>query len=250
MSGHSKWSTIKRKKGKTDAARGRVFTKLIKEITVATRDGGRDPASNPRLRTAIMAGKAQNMPQDNIKRAIQKGAGEIPGVVYEEHTYEGYGPAGVAIFVECLTDNKQRTVAEIRHILSKYGGNLGENGCVSFIFQRQGEIQVTAEGVSEDELMDAALEAGADDLRNDSEVFTIITPHSEVHAVRDALEGKGYKIESAELVMAPNTTVSLDESQAMTFLKTYDALEECDDVQKVWANFDISDEVMSKLSAA
>lgn len=249
MSGHSKWSTIKRKKGKTDAARGKIFTKLIKEITVASRDGGGDPGSNPRLRTAILAGKSQNMPQDNIKRAILKGTGEIPGVVYEEHTYEGYGPAGVAIFVECLTDNKQRTVAEVRHILSKYGGNLGENGCVSFIFQRQGEIQVCAEGVSEDELLDAALEAGADDLRDDGEVFAVITPHSELHTVRDTLEGKGYKIESAELVMNPNTTVTLNESQAMSFLKTFDALEECDDVQKVWANFDISDEVMSKLSA-
>lgn len=249
MSGHSKWSTIKRKKGKTDAARGKVFTKLIKEITVAARDGGGDPDSNPRLRTAILSAKAQNMPQDNMKRAILKGTGEIPGVVYEEHTYEGYGPAGVAIYIECLTDNKQRTVAEVRHILSKHGGNLGENGCVAFIFQRQGLIEIQAAGVNEDELMEAALDAGAEDFSTEGDCFNIVTPATEFHTVREKLEGKGYSFESAELIMNPSNTVSLGEDEALSFMKTYDALEECDDVQKVWANFDISDEIMAKLSA-
>ncbi len=250
MSGHSKWSTIKRKKGKADAARGKIFTKLIKEITVAARDGGGDEAANPRLRTAVLNAKAQNMPADNIKRGILKGTGEIPGVVYEETTYEGYGPGGVALFVECLTDNKQRTVADVRHILSKYGGNLGENGCVAYLFQRQGQIQIPAEGVDEEALMELALEKGAENFENEGDMFVITTVAADLNSMRDALEQAGYKIESAETVQTPATTVTLDEDTAVKFLKLYDALDDCEDVQKAWANFDIPDDVLAKLSAA
>lgn len=249
MSGHSKWSTIKRKKGKTDAARGKIFTKLIKEITVAARDGGGDPDSNPRLRTAILSSKAQNMPQDNIKRAIQKGTGEIPGVVYDEITYEGYGPAGVAVFIECLTDNKQRTVAIVRHIFSKHGGNLGENGCVGWMFERKGQILIRAEGLDEDKAMETALEAGAEDMEPHDDMFVITTSISELEAVRSSLESGGIKIESAEMIMNPTNTVALDESQAGKFFKLYEALDESDEVQKVWANFEMSDDVMARLSA-
>lgn len=250
MSGHSKWSTIKRKKGKADAARGKLFTKLIKEITVAARDGGGgDETANPRLRTAVLSAKAQNMPADNIKRAIQKGTGEIPGVVYEETTYEGYGPGGVALYVECLTDNKQRTVSDVRHILSKYGGNLGENGCVAYLFHRQGQIQVSAAGVDEEALMELALDRGAENFENEGDMFVITTEAADLNAMRDAIEGAGYTIESAETVQTPSTTVTLDEDTAARFLKLYDALDECDDVQKAWANFDIPDEIFAKLSA-
>jgi len=249
VSGHSKWSTIKRKKGKADAARGRIFTKLIKEITVAARNGGGDEAANPRLRTAILNAKAQNMPADNIKRAIQKGTGEIPGVVYEEVTYEGYGPGGVALFVECLTDNKQRTVAEVRHILSKYGGNLGENGCVAYLFSRQGQIQVPAEGVDEDALMELALDKGAENFENEGDMFVITTAYADLIPLRDELEKAGFTVESAESIMTPATTVTLDEDTARKFLKLYDALDESDDVQKAWANFDIPDEILAKISA-
>jgi YebC/PmpR family DNA-binding regulatory protein len=249
VSGHSKWSTIKRKKGKADAARGKVFTKLIKEITVAARNGGGDEAANPRLRTAVLSAKAQNMPADNIKRGIQKGTGEIPGVVYEETTYEGYGPGGVALFVECLTDNKQRTVADVRHILSKYGGNLGENGCVGYLFQRQGQIQILGEGVDEEALMELALDKGAENFENEGDVFVITTIAGDLNSIRDALDSAGFKIESAETVLTPATTVTLDEDTAIKFLKLYDALDDCDDVQKAWANFDIPDDVLAKISA-
>ena len=249
MSGHSKWSTIKRKKGKTDAARGKIFTKLIKEITVAARDGGGDPDSNPRLRTAILSSKAQNMPQDNIKRAIQKGTGEIPGVVYDEITYEGYGTAGVAVFVECLTDNKLRTVAIVRHIFSKYGGNLGENGCVGWMFERQGQVLLRAEGLDEDKAMEVALEAGAADMERQDDMFVVTAPINEFEAVRSSLESGGFPIESAEMILTPTNTVTLDESQAEKFFKLYEALDESDEVQKVWANFDVSDDILAKLSA-
>jgi len=247
--GHSKWSTIKRKKGKADAARGKIFTKLIKEITVAARNGGGDEAANPRLRTAILNAKAQNMPADNIKRGIQKGTGEIPGVVYEEVTYEGYGPGGVALFVECLTDNKQRTVADVRHILTKYGGNLGENGCVAYLFSRQGQLQIPSEGVDEDALMELALEKGAENFENEGDMFVITTAASDLIPLRDGLESAGYTIESAETIQTPSTTVTLDEDTAAKFLKLYDALDDCDDVQKAWANFDIPDEIFAKISA-
>ena len=246
MSGHSKWSTIKRKKGKADAARGKIFTKLIKEITVAARNGGGDEAANPRLRTAVLSAKAQNMPADNIKRGIQKGTGEIPGVVYEETTYEGYGPG--ALFVECLTDNKQRTVADVRHILSKYGGNLGENGCVGYLFQRQGQIQIVSEGVDEEALMELALDKGAENFENEGDVFVITTIAADLNSIRDALDSAGHQIESAETVLTPATTVTLDEDTAIKFLKLYDALDDNEDVQKAWANFDIPDDVLAKIS--
>jgi len=248
MSGHSKWSTIKRKKGKADAERGRMFTKLIKEITVAARNGGGDENTNPRLRTAVAAAKAANMPQDNIKRAIQKGTGELPGTTYEESTYEGYGPGGVAVYVEVLTDNKNRTVAEIRHIFSKYNGNLGENGCVAWMFDKQGIIQVETGKCDEDTLLEIALEAGATDMSVQDDVYEIITPWSDLEAVRSAIEGKSIPIASAEVTMVPQNTIKLNEKQAESMLKMYESLEEHDDVQKVYGNFDIDDEIMEKLA--
>jgi len=247
MSGHSKWATIKRKKGKADAERGRMFTRLIKEITVAARAGGGDPDANPRLRTAIGTAKAANMPADNIKRAIKKGTGELPGVNYEEITYEGYGPNGVAVYVQCLTDNKKRTVAEIRHLFSRFNGNLGENGCVAWMFDLKGIINVDAKVADEDTLLEIALEAGAADFSNIGDVFEIITPPGELDAVREAIEAKSIPITSAEATMIPQNTVKLDEKPAETMLKLYEALEEHDDVQNVYANFDIDDSVMEKL---
>jgi len=201
MSGHSKWATIKRKKAATDAKRGKIFTTIIKEITIAAREGGGDADSNPRLRQAVSNGKSANMPSDNITRAIKKGTGELPGVTYEEVSYEGYGPAGVAIFMECLTDNKQRTVAEIRHLISKYGGNLGENGSVSWMFDKKGQITLKANGYEEDVVFEAALEAGAEDFEAADNVFIVSTDSSEIMSVRDALDSQGYEIESANIVV-------------------------------------------------
>lgn len=248
MSGHSKWATIKRKKGKLDAERGRMFTKLIKEITVAARQGGGDPEANPRLRTAIATAKAANMPADNIKKAIHKGTGELPGVNYEEVTYEGYGPAGVAIYLTVTTDNKNRTVAEIRHIFSRFNGNLGENGCVSWMFEKKGVITVPTNVVDEDTLMEIALDAGALDLSNQGDVFEVATPANDLEKVRAALEKKSIPVQSAETTMIPQNTIRLDERQAETMLKLYEALEEHDDVQKVYANFDIDESLMNKLA--
>jgi YebC/PmpR family DNA-binding regulatory protein len=247
MSGHSKWATIKRKKGKADAERGKMFTRLIKEITVAARAGGGDPEANPRLRTAVAGAKAANMPQDNIKRAIQKGTGELPGVSYEEASYEGYGPAGVAIFLTTLTDNKKRTVAEVRHIFSKYGGNLGENGCVAWMFDNTGIITVEKSVVDEDTLMDIVIEAGAEDMSVQGDVYEIITQPSALEDVRQALENKSIPVVSAEATMVPQNTIKLNEKQAETMLKLYEALEDHDDVQNVYSNFDIDDEIMEKL---
>ncbi|MEW6014614.1 MAG: YebC/PmpR family DNA-binding transcriptional regulator [Candidatus Zixiibacteriota bacterium] len=248
MSGHSKWATIKRKKGKLDAERGRMFTKLIKEITVAARQGGGDPEANPRLRTAIATAKAANMPADNIKKAIQKGTGELPGVNYEEVTYEGYGPAGVAIYLTVTTDNKNRTVAEIRHIFSRFNGNLGENGCVSWMFEKKGVITVPTNVVDEDTLMEIALDAGALDLSNQGDIYELATPANDLERVRTALEKKSIPVQSAETTMIPQNTIRLDERQAETMLKLYEALEEHDDVQKVYANFDIDESLMNKLA--
>lgn len=248
MSGHSKWATIKRKKGKLDAERGRMFTKLIKEITVAARQGGGDPEANPRLRTAIATAKAANMPADNIKKAIQKGTGELPGVNYEEVTYEGYGPAGVAIYLTVTTDNKNRTVAEIRHIFSRFNGNLGENGCVSWMFEKKGVITVPTNVVDEDTLMEIALDAGALDLSNQGDIYELATPANDLERVRTALEKKSIPVQSAETTMIPQNTIKLDERQAETMLKLYEALEEHDDVQKVYANFDIDESLMNKLA--
>jgi len=248
MSGHSKWATIKRKKGKLDAERGRMFTRLIKEITVAARQGGGDPEGNPRLRTAISTAKGSNMPADNIKKAIQKGTGELPGVHYEEVTYEGYGPAGVAMYLQAMTDNKNRTVSEIRHIFTRFNGNLGENGCVSWMFDKKGVITVATFVSDEDTLMEIALDAGADDLSNEGDVYEITTPPNDLEKVRVAIEKKSIPITSAEITMVPQNFVKLDEKHAETMLKLFEALEEHDDIQKVYANFDIDESVMAKLA--
>lgn len=247
MSGHSKWATIKRKKGKADAERGRMFTKLIKEITVIARDGGGDPDANPRLRSAIMGAKAANMPSDNITRAIKKGTGELPGVTYVDSSYEGYGINGVAVFIKVLTDNKNRTVAEIRHTFGKFGGNLGENGCVAWMFDNNGIITVETSVCDEDTLMEIIIDAGASDMTKQDDVFEILTPPADLEQVKSAIEAKSIPIASAEVTMIPQNTVKLNEKQAGTMIKLYEALEEHDDVQKVYANFDIDDSIMEKL---
>jgi YebC/PmpR family DNA-binding regulatory protein len=249
MSGHSKWSTIKRKKGKADAARGKVFTKLIKEITVAAREGGGDPDGNPRLRSAVQAAKAANMPAANIDKAIKKGTGELPGVTYEQVSYEGYGPGGVAVLVETLTDNKNRAVSEIRHIFSRHGGNLGEVGCVGWMFERRGIIQVERARSDEDQLMEVALEAGAMDMSAEEDYFEIVTPFEKFDAVKKALSQKSIPIAQAELTMIPQTNIKLVDKQAEQMLKLMEDLEDHDDVQKVYANFDIDVEIMERISA-
>ena len=247
MSGHSKWSSIKHKKGAADAKRGKIFTKIIKEITVATRIGGGDPDGNPRLRTAIMGAKSKNMPVDNITRAIKKGTGELEGIQYEEHTYEGYGPGGAAIFLEAMTDNKNRTVSEIRAALGKAGGNLGENGCVGWMFEQKGLITVMTEAKSEDELMELAIDAGADDLQTVDEHYEITTAVENFEAVRKALEDAGVPMELAEITRIPQNTVSIDEKKGKALLKLMDILDDHDDIQKAYSNFDISDEVMAAI---
>lgn len=248
MSGHSKWSTIKRKKGKLDAERGKIFTRLIKEITVAAREGGGDPEGNPRLRTAIASAKSSNMPADNIKRGIQKGTGDLPGVTYESFNYEGYGPGGVAIFMEVLTDNKNRIVAEVRHILAKYGGNLGSNGCVAWMFDKKGIITIELDAVDEDTIMEIATDAGAEDIFSDSGVYEILTDPADIDTVRSAIEAKEIPMVSAEVTMRPQNTVKLEkESEASSMLKMYEVLEENDDIQKIYANFDIDEALLEKL---
>ena len=247
MSGHSKWSSIKHKKGAADAKRGKIFTKIIKEITVAARIGGGDPDGNPRLRTAIMGAKSKNMPVDNITRAIKKGTGELEGVHYEEHTYEGYGPGGAAIFLEAMTDNKNRTVSEIRAALGKAGGNLGENGCVGWMFEQKGLIVVKAEAKTEDDLMELAIDAGADDLQTVDEHYEITTAVENFEAVRKALEDAGVPMELAEITRIPQNTVSIDEKKGKALLKLMDILDDHDDIQKAYSNFDISDEVMAAI---
>jgi len=247
MSGHSKWATIKRKKSATDAARGRVFTRLIKEISIAAKHGGGDPAGNPRLRTAILAAKSSNMPADNIDRAIKKGTGELEGVHYEEITYEGYGPSGVAILVDTVTDNKNRTAAELRNIFTKHGGNMGSQGCVAWMFSPKGLITLESSKTDEDTLMSIALDAGADDIKQEEGVFEVVTSPAAFEAVKKALEDKGLPLSSAELTKVPQNTVQMDASHAATMLKLMDAIEEFDDTQKVYANFDISAEILAKL---
>lgn len=250
MSGHNKWSTIKHKKGAADAKRGKIFTKLIKEITLAARLGGPDPDGNARLRTAILAAKDENMPKDNIDRAIKKGSGTgADAVAYEEITYEGYGPGGVAVMVEVMTDNKNRTVAEVRHIFSKHGGNLGENGCVSWIFEKKGSILVDKKAIPEDELMEMALEAGAQDVREDEHEFEIITDPASFETVRGAIDQRKIKYLEARIGLIPQNTVKLDAAKAEQMLKLMEKLEDNDDVQNVYANFDIDDEIMERLSA-
>jgi YebC/PmpR family DNA-binding regulatory protein len=249
MSGHSKWSTIKRKKGEIDSKRGKIFTKLIKEITLAARLGGGDIEGNPRLRQAVLDAKEVNMPKDNIDRAVKKGTGELAGAAaYEETTYEGYGPGGVAVLVDVMTDNKNRTVAEIRHILSKHGGNLGENGCVSWMFDKKGSITIDKKIVGEDELMEVALEAGADDVHDEESEWEVITEPSAFENVKKAILDKKWKYLEASVGKVPRNTVKLDESRAEQMLKLMEKLEDNDDVQDVYANFDISDEIMDKLS--
>jgi len=249
VSGHSKWSTIKRKKGANDAKRGKIFTKLIKEITVAAKMGGGDPDGNPRLRSAITAAKAENMPKDNIERAIKKGTGDLDGAVYEEILYEGYGPGGVAVLVETMTDNKNRTVADIRHYFAKSNGNLGESGCVGWMFDKRGVIVVDAEGVDEEELMDQAIEAGAEDVVEEENTFQILTAPEDFSEVVDSLEKSGIKTVEASISMVPKNTVEVtEEKSANALIKLLDNLEDHDDVQKVHANFDIPDEIMEKLS--
>jgi len=249
MSGHSKWSTIKHKKAAADAKRGKIFTKIIKEISIAARDGGGDPDANPRLRTAIRTAYSANMPKDNIERAIKKGTGELPGMTYEAAHYEGYGPAGVAVFVEVLTDNKNRTTAEIRHMFTRYNGNLGEPGCVAWMFDRKGLITMEAEGVDEDQLMTVALESGADDVAIEEDTVEVQTPPNELETVKEALDAAGFKVQVAELSMLPKNTVKLDGTSARTMLKLMEALEDQDDVQNVYANFDIPEEIMEEVSA-
>jgi len=249
MSGHSKWSTIKHKKGKADAKRGKVFTKIIREITVSAREGGSDADSNPRLRAAVAAAKASNMPADNIKRAIQRGTGELPGMTYEEFTFEGYGPGGVAVMLQIMTDNRNRTTPEIRHLFSKHGGNLGENGCVSWLFARKGSILIPRGAApDEDAMMEIALEAGAEDLdTSDADYYSIATAPEDLHRVKEALEERGIEIETAELSMEPSTTARLEGKPALQMLRLMEAFDDHDDVQNVWANFDIDDDIMANL---
>jgi YebC/PmpR family DNA-binding regulatory protein len=246
MSGHNKWSTIKHKKGAADAKRGKLFTKFIKEISVAAKLGGGDPAANPRLRTAVDKAKAENMPKDNIERAIKKGAGGMEGVTYEEIVYEGYGPGGAAVLVEVLTDNRNRSVSDIRSIFSKSNGNMGEAGCVSWIFSKKGVIGYDR-SVDFDQLFEAALEAGAEDVSEQDDCFEVATEPASFIEVREALAAKGFKHTNAEITMVPQTQVKLDGKQAESMLKLMDKLEDNDDVQNVYANFDISEEEMEKL---
>jgi len=248
MSGHSKWATIKRKKAATDQARGKVFSKYIKEITIAARQAGGDLKDNPRLRTAVAAAKAVNMPAQNIDRAIKRGAGEIEGATYEEAHYEGYGPGGVALLVETATDNRNRTAGDVRHIFTKHGGNLGEAGSVSYLFKPRGLIIVDKTASAEDALIEISLEAGADDVTAGDENYEILTSPHQFEAVREALAAKGIPMVSAEITRLATLEVPVSEKEAEAVLRLVDALEEHDDVQKVYANFNVPDEVMARLS--
>jgi YebC/PmpR family DNA-binding regulatory protein len=248
MSGHSKWHSIKHKKAATDSKRGRIFTRLIKEMTAAARNGGGDPDMNPRLRLAVATAKASNMPAENIKRAIMRGTGELPGISYEDVNYEGYGPGGVAIFMHVLTDNRNRTVAEIRHLLSKNGGNLGETGCVGWMFDRKGYFVVEKSAADEEKLLDLALSAGADDMREDGGNFEILTSPESFDAVRAALESSKIPTAAAEISMVPQNYVKLEGKSAQTMLKLMEALEDHEDIQNVWANFDIDESELQEAS--
>src|SRR5262245_48795005 len=250
MSGHSKWHTIKHKKAAADSKRGRVFTRIIKELTVAARVGGGDPDGNPRLRTVLAAAKAANMPKDNIEKAVKKGTGELPGVSYEEVAYEGYGPGGVAVFVQALTDNRNRTLPEIRHLFSKFGGNLGESNCVSWMFEKKGYIVVPKGGTTEDAWFEVVLEAGGDDVRDDGENWEVLTPPERLPAVNEALGRKGITAASAEISMVPKNTVKIEGKKAQQLLSMMENLEEHDDVQNVWANFDIDEAEITEQRAA
>ncbi len=239
MSGHSKWASIKHKKGAADAKRGKLFTRIIKELTVAARDGGGDPDSNPRLRTVIADAKAANMPADNIKRAIRRGTGEEPGVSYEEITYEGYGPGGAALLIQVLTDNTNRAVGEIRHLLSKHGGNLGTTNSVAWMFEKRGYIVIERSGTDEDSLMSAAIDAGADDFQEDEDNWEVISPPESHDQVLEAVKAAGAKPVTAQVAMLPQNLVKVEGKAAQQLLKLMDVLEDQDDVQHVWSNFDI-----------
>ncbi len=247
MAGHSKWSQIKRKKAVNDAKRGAMFTKLIREITVAAKEGGGDPDGNPRLRLAIDTAKQSNMPNDNIDRAIKKGTGELEGVTYEEITYEGYGPGGVALYIETLTDNQKRTVAEVRHLLTKYGGSLGTSGSVAWQFDKKGQIFVDGARYTEDAVFEAALEAGADDVAREGDEFVITTEVAGFHEVQQTLKAAGVEFSQAELSMIPKNEVAVEGREAEKLLKLLDALDESDDVQRVSSNGDIDEAVLSEV---
>jgi YebC/PmpR family DNA-binding regulatory protein len=247
VAGHSKWKQIKRKKAVTDARRGAAFTKLIKEITIAAKQGGGDPAGNARLRTAIDTAKAANMPADNIERAVKKGTGELEGVSYEDVSYEGYGPGGAAIFVECTTDNANRTVAELRNIFSKHGGNLGTSGSVAWMFERKGVILVDAATLDEDAAMEAALDAGASDFVREGEQYVVSTGVTELHAVQEGLRERRITWESAEIAMIPKSTVKVEGPDAGRLVRLMEAVEEHDDVSKVFSNFDVDEEALAEV---
>ena len=248
MSGHSKWSSIKHKKGAADVKRGKIFTKLIKEITIAARMGGGDPDANPRLRTAIAAGKAENMPKDNVNRAIKKGTGELEGVDYVEMTYEGYGPGGAAVIVESLTDNKNRAVADIRYLFNKANGNLGANGCVAWMFDKKGIFIVDKSDSDEDALMEVAIDAGAEDVKDEGDSFEVITEPEDFEPVREALEKAEIKYHDAEITLIPQNPVSLKGKEAEGMCKFMMALDDCDDVQNFYTNADIPEEIMNELA--
>jgi len=248
MSGHSKWSSIKHKKAATDAKRGKIFTRFIRELSIAARSGGGDPESNSRLRHAIDGARAANMPSDNIKKAIQRGTGELEGVNYEEFSYEGYGPGGVAILADAMTDNKNRTVSEVRHVFEKYNGNLGQQGCVSWMFARKGVILVPQSAIGEDELMEIIIENGAEDMVKEGSSYEITTATEDFDKVHQALKAKKIPVESAEIAKVPSTYIKLEGKQAEQMLRLYEKLEELDDIQNVWANFDIADEEIEKFN--
>ncbi len=245
MSGHSKWATIKHKKGATDAKRGKIFTRLIKEITIAAKSGGGDPDGNPRLRTAILAAKAENMPADNIKRAIQRGTGELEGLSYDEITYEGYGPGGVAIIVDVLTDNKNRAVSEVRHAFSKNGGNLGAEGAVSWMFTKKGVIAIDKDAANEDKLMEIVLESGAEDLNDEGSHWEILCDPKDFEAVTEALKAAKLKTESAEITKIASTYTKLEGSQASAMMRLLETIEDLDDTQNVYSNFDFDETAMA-----
>ncbi|MFN2370939.1 MAG: YebC/PmpR family DNA-binding transcriptional regulator [Candidatus Krumholzibacteriia bacterium] len=247
MSGHSKWANIKHRKGAQDAKRAKVFARLIRELTIAARHGGGDPAANPRLRAAVTGARANNVPNDTVDKAIKRGTGEIDGTIIEEITYEGYGPGGVAVIVECATDNKNRTTAEVRHVFTKYSGNLGANGCVSFIFDRKGQIRLDGGPADLDRVMEAAIEAGAEDVEADDGGITVTTAMGDLHAVGEALRAGGLEVVEAELAMVPTTYVKVAESEALGLMKMLTHMDDLDDVTRVSANFDIDDELMARI---
>ena len=248
MSGHSKWATIKHKKGALDAKRGKIFTRLIKEISIAAKNGGGDPDTNPRLRGAILAAKAENMPQDNIKRAIQRGTGELPGATYEEFSLEGYGPGGVAVLLDINTDNRNRTVSEIRHVFGKNGGNMADAGAVSYMFHKKGEIIVPKSAIKEDDLMALVLDAGAEDLRDDGENWEVLSETSAYEAVLEAVKKAGIEPTSSSVTMIPQNYIKLEGAAASTMIRLMEAFEEHDDVQNVHSNFDIDQKLLEEVA--